>query len=291
MAVVWLILKWIVILLLAVLGLLLLVLSAVLFAPLRYEFKASYFDRTDMDLKIKWLCSLLSVRVSYHQGIFSIHGKLFGKNVRKEEGEDPLSSVPFSMPEKPEPSLPLSERKAGTAPEETVKTEQKEQKEEAGAEKRSRQEEAVPGKKRKDKKEGKGKTSFSFQKICDKIGALKEKKEQVQDFLEDPENRKAFSLIKRQLYKLFRHILPRRFQARLRFGFDDPAVTGQVLGIICMFYALYGNNLSLEPDFNEKVLEGECWIKGRIRAGAMIAILGRLFFQKRIRSWIFKLIK
>ena len=47
-------------------------------------------------------------------------------------------------------------------------------------------------------------------------------------------------------------------------GLSSPAQTGEVLGKISMFYALYGRWLTIDPDFYNKVIEGNIDIRGRI---------------------------
>ena len=279
MAVVWFLLKWIGIVILVLLGLLLFALVTVLFCPIRYRLEASYCGKGELDLKVSWLFSLLRGRISYGEEDWEVSFFLMWKRLQEKEGkgkkERPKENgVPFTDP--------LQETEHNSAP----SKESPEEKEES-RDVPSKKEETPVGNKPKEKR----KITFPFRRIYDKIKGLKEKKDQVQAFLEDPQNKREFALIKKQLFKLLHHLLPKTFQARLRFGFDDPALTGQVLGIICMFYGLYGNNLSLEPDFEQTVLEGECFIKGRFCVGVTAWILGRLLLRKRIRSWIFQFIK
>ena len=43
------------------------------------------------------------------------------------------------------------------------------------------------------------------------------------------------------------------------------AMTGQVLAGLSMPYPFWGEHVSIIPDFEQKVLEGSLYIKGRIR--------------------------
>jgi hypothetical protein len=47
-------------------------------------------------------------------------------------------------------------------------------------------------------------------------------------------------------------------------GLKSSADTGMMLGKIAAFYPMYGRWLTIEPDFYNKVIEGDIDIKGRI---------------------------
>lgn len=78
-------------------------------------------------------------------------------------------------------------------------------------------------------------------------------------------------------------MLPRKISGRVRFGFDDPATTGQILTYISPFYGLYAKTLKLEPIFEEKVLDGELHVKGHIRAATLLWIVIRVVLNKNFR--------
>ena len=127
------------------------------------------------------------------------------------------------------------------------------------------------------------KINNAYQQICGKVNAGQEKVEQVRTFLNDQENRKTIGLLWRQVKKLLRHVLPRKISGRVRFGFDDPATTGQILTYISPFYGLYAKTLKLEPIFEEKVLDGELHVKGHIRAATLLWIVIRVVLNKNFR--------
>lgn len=143
---------------------------------------------------------------------------------------------------------------------------------------------------------------FSFRQICDKlknkiqslrtkIRELKDKKERLMAFINDEANRKTFHLALRQVRKLIRHLLPTKASGRVRFGFEDPSTTGQVLVYISPFYGLYGDKLELIPVFGEKAMEGEGTVKGRIRLGTVLWIGGRMLLDKNCRRLLKKLLQ
>lgn len=123
-----------------------------------------------------------------------------------------------------------------------------------------------------------------------KEGVL-EKKERLFALLRDEANRRTARLLKRQVWAICRHILPVRITGQIRFGFDDPSVTGQVLAYISLFYGLYARSLQIIPVFDESVMEGQGKIKGRIRIGTVIVLAVRMLFDKNFRGWLRKLRK
>ena len=131
------------------------------------------------------------------------------------------------------------------------------------------------------------------QRIFRKKGAvnLAEKKEKLTAFMQDEENQKLLHLLWRQAGGVFRHIRPRKLRLYLRFGFEDPYWTGKVLGYASMFYAYYHKNVELVPEFEQEVLEGNLYAKGRVRAGTLMAKGARLLLDKGFRNMLKKVLR
>lgn len=161
---------------------------------------------------------------------------------------------------------------------------------------------AASGRKRRKKKKTNKNTGFSFSRIYDKLKEklrrifrrlteLKEKKDRWIAFLKDPANQRTYRLLKRQLFKLIRHILPQKISGRICFGFEDPAKTGQILAIISPFYAWYARRVEVIPVFEESLLEGELRLRGRIRIGSVLGMAAVTLFDKNFRALLKKLLR
>lgn len=124
--------------------------------------------------------------------------------------------------------------------------------------------------------------------IAEKFRQGKAQWETIRAFIRDEENKKAFRLAKKQIFAVIRHVLPRKLEGKLHFGFDDPYTTGQVLTWISPFYGLYGRHVQVIPDFLEPCLEGELKLKGRIRLGTLLFLVFWMLQNKQIRLWIRK---
>lgn len=82
---------------------------------------------------------------------------------------------------------------------------------------------------------------------------------------------------------MLRHILPRRIRGNITFGFDDPALTGQLLGVVGMFYPLYKNKFRMAPVFDQALLEGELRLKGRIFVCYLLWTAWKVWINKDIK--------
>ena len=120
--------------------------------------------------------------------------------------------------------------------------------------------------------------------IINKLTHLNEKKDSILSILLAEANRSSFIKIKTTLFKMLGSLLPRKIRAEVSFGFEDPATTGYVLGLAGMLYPVYSKDVSLTPDFQNKVLEG--WIKdwGRIQIFAFVKAAAILILDKKIRQ-------
>lgn len=119
-----------------------------------------------------------------------------------------------------------------------------------------------------------------------RLNAIAQKKNAVMAILYDKRNRSSFLKIKRTALKVLRHMKPVKFSGNIRFGFDDPAATGGVLGLLSLLYPLCEDRLMLYPEFEHKILQGEVHIAGRLRASVFLFAACRLVFDKDIRRII-----
>lgn len=129
---------------------------------------------------------------------------------------------------------------------------------------------------------------YTFQSICDKINVIREKKDEILDFLRDAENQGAF----RHMFGELRHILwkirPKKCWIRGVIGFDDPAFTGKFFGGLSILYAWVGEGMQVIPDFEENRIDLEFFMKGRIRLLYLIQAGVRILMDRQCRRFIRK---
>lgn len=131
------------------------------------------------------------------------------------------------------------------------------------------------------KKKKRKKSSFAdrIKRICEKVSSLRAA-------VEDEENQKAFRLLLSRVKYLLHHLRFRRFEGRLVFGFDDPAMMGRILGVLSLFYPLYGESFTITPAFDHTAFEGEIALKGHVRLIHILIAAIQLMMNKKIRGLV-----
>lgn len=274
------------ILLLVLLGLILAVLLCILFVPVRYRLKGSRHEELKAFGQVFWLLHAVSLSARYQEKELDIKLKLFGitlwprkkkekkrREAAKEDGREILLSAPISPPTPDDalgqeiPQTPKQEEELQTGGFKPVQTFSPP---------------PSPGFVRRIFLRIRGffagfwekvqKIKFSILGIYDKLRNMKNTARSLLCWIQEEQNQKNIRFLADCLKQVFRHILPRKGNIRLVFGFEDPSSTGQVLAWVSPFYPLYGRVLTLEPVFDQPVLEGEGDVRGRIRLFALLRI-------------------
>lgn len=286
------ILKIIGLILLVLLGLVLLLVFLVLLVPVRYWADGSYYEKPKAMAKITWLLHIFSVKVQYETEL-DICIRIFGLRLKlpeAKEGQETQEDIPVETPVDPEEKKDTCGKKHDRSAEQMTPAEAEPthpQMEEDISD-QLLEDERRAGKKKKKRTGTTSKDGSAIQKIFDKLDMIKEKKDEVMEILHNEEYWETFRLVKRQVFGIVKHVLPKEIQGKVRFGFEDPFKTGQILTYISPFYALYAKHLELTPVFEDEVMEGELWLKGRIRIGTILIKAVRLLFDKNIRKLIRK---
>lgn len=88
------------------------------------------------------------------------------------------------------------------------------------------------------------------------------------------------------LKRLLKHSMPRRLRGWIRFGTGDPALTGELTGVLYLILPVRASEFSVEPDFTEKLFETELDAAGHIRACHLVYVLIRMICDRRVRRLI-----
>lgn len=131
------------------------------------------------------------------------------------------------------------------------------------------------------KKKKRKKSTFTdrIKRICEKASSLCET-------VEDEENQKAVRLLISRVKYLLHHLRFRRFEGRLAFGFEDPAMVGRMLAVLSLFYPLYGECFTIMPVFDHTLFEGEIALKGHVRLIHILIAGIQLMMNKKIRGLV-----
>lgn len=109
---------------------------------------------------------------------------------------------------------------------------------------------------------------------------IKEKAQKWIDVLTRERTKLAINKAKVQICGLLKHVMPRKWNAYLQFGFEDPKTTGQLYGYYWMFIGVWNEHFICVPDFENKVLKGTVWAKGHVQAMKLLYVAFKFMFDK-----------
>lgn len=123
-------------------------------------------------------------------------------------------------------------------------------------------------------------------KISESFKNLSDKKEKVGEIFFSDQGRSTILKMKILLFKLLRHVMPKKLSGSVYFGAGDPYTTARILCILGALYPVYSPEFEVTPDFNEKVIEGHIYIRGRIRLIVILWIAIKVKFDKGLNHMI-----
>ena len=129
------------------------------------------------------------------------------------------------------------------------------------------------------------KVSDAVKKIFAAVRSGKEKAVLVKKFVFGRECLDFVCVVRDNVLHLWRHIKPKLFRIDMTIGFDDPAVTGQVLGVIAAFCGAAGIMPCVTPDFEKRVFESDIEIKGRVTVFVLLKILIKVYFCEELKEF------
>lgn len=251
---------------LIIIGIFILFVGNVLFFPIRYEVKGTYEQAANMEARITWFPIFLRITATIKENKFSyvvralggviltntdlkrsILGRMFfpeeGLNRREDSKTDKTKDKPVANKE----NQTKDSKKENLENSNTVK-----------------------------------KNKFSLENIKLKLEKLGKKR----DALKKVSSSKRFEKAKKDVIiyvkKLLSILKPKTFQGRLHFGLEDPAVTGELTGMLAMFLPLYYDCFELEPEFEFPCLEGELYGKGRFALFPILILALKVIFNKNL---------
>lgn len=308
-----LILKIIGLVLLILLALILILLLTVLFTPLRCTLKAGIDNSPESaqgNVRFHWLFHLISGEASWQDGELTWHFRAAWKKYSNAEEPvpDPVKTEDPTPKARDLASTPARKDTPADVPaEKTVNLVNDDRQEERNKERpddHNAGDEPIKSSERSKPAAGPqaGKKSYrimqfinrirsafqrikyTFQRLCDKIKALENKKERISRFLGNDIHQKAFSRLIRETKGLLKRLRPKRASIDITFGFEDPAHTGYTLAGISLIYPVIGEYTCLTPDFEHKVLKGNVFIKEKVRLIYAVIFAWNMLLDRNVRT-------
>lgn len=299
----WLILKFILIILGILLGLLLLAVLLVLFCPVRYKVSVvkteGDWNQIEGEGVVSWLFHGVSLKAEWKDQQMEMSFHLFGTPVdkllkkrqkKKSDSENVKNTSKKSGTKEKinenEEGIRQNQRKPDNESEntETVTNENKIQPEDTASEEVSEQK------------------TFFIKRIYDRIRnifkgirtklqnirrTLKKVKNNLswwKSFLEHPRVKAARTLVWKHAKFLLKHIFPTKIEGQVAFSFEDPALTGTALAVLGMTIPFHKNCVQINPRFGgENYLQGNIRAKGRIYGFVFLRAALIIYFDKNIK--------
>lgn len=294
------------------LAVLVIVALAILFAAVRYCGKIS-FDDKKAQISIRWLGVVLRVPILITEKDLQWKVRVFGVPILRSDGahkkrRSKKSSAPKAQKRKAEKAAETvqktqgsskQEKKAPSVNLEKSPTAPKQEKQIAPKKQSDKTEEQIASKQTTDQREersafrqaderekkprGIRQLFLWLQNVIKIVRKIKKKVQSVQDqvdILRSDVGKAFICIVKENVIHLWKQIHPRRMRGKVIFGTGDPCSTGELLGVLALFYAWYGNGVQVIPDFEQKRIEGNVSFRGRIRMITLICIAWRIIKNK-----------
>ena len=293
-------LKFLGIFLLFLLGLIFLILAA----PIRYSFHFHAGEEASFggQIKVTWLLGILYIRGSYIEKIFEYRVRIFGYQIlgnqkefleKKQKRERKKQKKRNKKSEKSnnKENVPAPLKQEGTCEERRTAKQEMQPEEKVSPEQEGTCEECRSAEKAVEPMEKKpSSTDRSREKTTGRLDSLRKKIHEFREAYQEYHGKQLMDFAKQSIIKILRHVLPRRMRGFIRFGFDDPAVTGIVTGGAALFYPKYRDMLVLEPDFGQECFEADCRGRGRIHPGFFLYMGLKALWNPDVRALLKKLL-
>ena len=289
--------------LLGVLALILALILIVLFVPFKYEMSGKYYGSPEGTVKFTWLFGALKVIGEFKDKNIRARVSFFTRSlldipkepeVSQETPEDDFSELEelfeemqsgqeTIVPDDQKPSEPVKTKdKPVVSKEEPVRKEPDTLKKE----KIKTSREKIEEKPESSSETWMDKIDHTLQKLKQKLESLSKNKEKISRFINAECTQNSIRFAKKALWSVFMYIRPKKISGYLHFGLGRPSDTGKVLGYASIFYALYGESVVLNPDFEQEIIEGDLYIKGSIPLYIFVYWGLRSLLNKDIRNLV-----
>lgn len=276
------------IVLLVLLALLILTVLAVLFVPIRYRASGEKeADRIEGVAAVSFLYPFLSFKWQragnenrWALRLLGIKLKSSRKadkgKVAEPEKTDKGKAEETAQAAKPEKAAePVKEEKQPATP--SVQN--------AEAEDAARQAEET-GTQKTDRVSSEKKARFTISGLCDKMEKIRDNVEYYKERLTAEENRLFLKRTKERIFAVLKSIKPKVLTARVVCGTGSPDTTGYVCAVYGMLYPVIEDRISFTADFENKVLDGELSVKGKVRVATLVRHGIKILLDKQLKVFL-----
>ncbi len=261
------------IVLLVLLALLILTVLAVLFVPIRYRASGEKeADRIEGVAAVSFLYPLLSFKWQRAGNENRWALRLLGIKLKSSRKADKAKAAEPEKADKGKAAEPEKTEKSKTA--EPVK--EVKQPAPADAKNTEKRETAQQTKKAR----------FTISGLCDKMENIRDNVEYYKERLTAEENRQFLKRTKERIFAVLKSIKPKVLTARVVCGTGSPDTTGYVCAVYGMLYPVIEDRISFTADFENKVLDGELSVKGKVRVATLLRYGIKILLDKQLKVFL-----
>lgn len=128
-----------------------------------------------------------------------------------------------------------------------------------------------------------------YQKVSGFAEKLKDIFNRVQYYLEliqKEDSKLLFASGFFRLGRILRTIRPRKIKGQILIGTGSPDTTGYCMAVYGMLSPYLGKNISVTPDFENAVLRGELFVRGRITVVMLLFHSAHVLFDRRLHGFV-----
>lgn len=287
------------IVLLVLLALLILTVLAVLFVPIRYRASGEKeADRIEGVAAVSFLYPFLSFKWqragNENRWALRLLGIKLKSSPKVDKGKttEPEKTEKGKVAEPEKTDKGKAEETAQAAKPEKAAEPVKEEKQpatpnvqNAEAEDAARQAEET-GTQKTDRVSSEKKARFTISGLCDKMENIRDNVEYYKERLTAEENRLFLKRTKERIFAVLKSIKPKVLTARVVCGTGSPDTTGYVCAVYGMLYPVIEDRISFTADFENKVLDGELSVKGKVRVATLVRHGIKILLDKQLKVFL-----
>ena len=225
----------------------------ILISPIRYKGKVTYKDgKADVVIKVNHIFRLVHGYLYYRNEELKYYLRVLWEKVDDTDENDDLFGTLLS-----DPSLRL------TKP--------------VGEDDKSKKKTGRP------KRGIAKKISYVYNKIKRKIKYYYNNIREIIAQINDKENREAFLYAVKMIKIPVKYLIQNKLVVKMKLGEEDPAKTGEYVGLIYLMSAVLGFSLDLTPDFENKVFELDAHLKGRVSVFKVLKWVLQLYSNDKLK--------
>ncbi len=279
------------IVLLVLLALLILTVLAVLFVPIRYRASGEKeADRIEGVAAVSFLYPLLSFKWQRAGNENRWALRLLGIKLKGSPKADKCKTAEPEETDKGKADKGKTEKleKTEKAAEPVEEAKQPAPTDAETAEKRetAQQHTEETGTQKTDRTSSEKKARFTISGLCDKIENIRDNVEYYKERLTAEENRQFLKRTKERIFAVLKSIKPKVLTARVVCGTGSPDTTGYVCAVYGMLYPVIEDRISFTADFENKVLDGELSVKGKVRVATLLRHGIKILLDKQLKVFL-----